>query len=175
MGPNAEHDGVHGGIDFNPPARAGALLLGGDETAVPAVTSILARLPAGATGEALLEVPTADDVLGLDAPAGVRVTWLPRDGAAHGERLVPAMRAATRRLLGDRPGEPAEVEDIDVDEDILWEVPEEPVDASRFYAWLAGEAGVIRTLRRHLVGECGVDRRAVAFMGYWRLGRAETT
>jgi NADPH-dependent ferric siderophore reductase len=40
-------------------------------------------------------------------------------------------------------------------------------------AWLAGEAGVIRTLRRHLVGERGVDRKAVAFMGYWRKGRAE--
>jgi NADPH-dependent ferric siderophore reductase len=32
---------------------------------------------------------------------------------------------------------------------------------------------VIKTLRRHLVAECGVDRGSVAFMGYWRLGRAE--
>jgi len=46
-------------------------------------------------------------------------------------------------------------------------------DSSRLYAWLVGEAGVIRTPRRRLVTECGVDRRAVAFMGYWRLGRAE--
>jgi iron complex transport system ATP-binding protein len=53
-------------------------------------------------------------------------------------------------------------------------VPEEP-GAGRLYAWLAGEAAVIRTLRRHLVAECGVDRRAVAFMGYWRRGRAENT
>jgi hypothetical protein len=28
-------------------------------------------------------------------------------------------------------------------------------------------------LRRHLVTERGLDRRSVAFMGYWRLGRAE--
>ncbi|MES1170393.1 MAG: SIP domain-containing protein, partial [Leifsonia sp.] len=41
------------------------------------------------------------------------------------------------------------------------------------YAWLAGESGVIKTLRRHLVTECGVDRKAVAFMGYWREGRPE--
>ena len=41
------------------------------------------------------------------------------------------------------------------------------------YAWLAGEAGAIKTLRRHLVTDRGVDRRAVAFMGYWRQGRAE--
>jgi NADPH-dependent ferric siderophore reductase len=175
LGPNADHDGVHGGIDFHPPAHADCLLLGGDETAVPAIASILSRLPAGTVGEALLEVPAGDDVLDLVAPAGMRVTWLARDGAVHGERLVPAMRQATRRILGDRPAGPvAELEDVDVDHDILWEVPEEPVtDASRCYAWLAGEAAMIKKLRRHLVAECGVDRRSVAFMGYWRLGRSE--
>ncbi|WP_419995250.1 siderophore-interacting protein [Streptomyces boninensis] len=41
------------------------------------------------------------------------------------------------------------------------------------YAWLAGEAGMVKTLRRHLVGECGVDRRAVSFTGYWRRGASE--
>ena len=61
---------------------------------------------------------------------------------------------------------------MDVDEDILWEVPT-PAAPVPLYAWLAGEAGVIRTLRRHLVAERGLDRRAVAFMGYWRLGRAD--
>jgi NADPH-dependent ferric siderophore reductase len=174
LGPNADHDGNHGGIDFHPPAHTDTLLLGGDETAVPAIMSILASLPAGAAGEALLEVPTAEDMLDVTAPAGVRVTWLPRHGAAHGERLIPALRAAVRRILGDQvPAPAADLEDVDVDEDILWEVPEPVTDASRFYAWLAGEAAVIKTLRRHLVGECGVDRGSVAFMGYWRLGRAE--
>ncbi|GAA2650887.1 siderophore-interacting protein [Paractinoplanes durhamensis] len=174
MGPNAEHDRVHGGIDFHPPAHAESILLGGDETAVPAISSILACLPADASGEALLEVPASGDVIALTAPAGVRVSWLPRDGAAHGEKLVPALRAAVRRILGDRaPGPVVELEDVDVDHDLLWEVPEEVTDVSNFYAWLAGEAAVIKTLRRHLVAECGVDRRSVAFMGYWRLGKAE--
>lgn len=36
------------------------------------------------------------------------------------------------------------------------------------YAWLAGEAGAVRALRRHLVEERGADRRAVDFAGYWR-------
>ncbi|GAA2771084.1 siderophore-interacting protein [Streptomyces showdoensis] len=40
--------------------------------------------------------------------------------------------------------------------------------AGRPYAWLAGEAGTVRALRRHLVEERGVDRRAVDFAGYWR-------
>jgi NADPH-dependent ferric siderophore reductase len=172
--PNADYDGVHGGIDFRPPPHTDCLLIGGDETAVPAISSILACLPPDAVGEALLEVPSSDDARELTAPPGVRVTWLGRDGAAHGDRLIPALRQATRRILGDGPaGPPAELEDVDVDNDLLWEVPEPLTDASRFYAWLAGEAAVIKTLRRHLVSECGVDRRAVAFMGYWRLGKPE--
>lgn len=175
MGPSADYDGVHGGLDFRPGADAAFLFLGGDESAVPAISSILERLPGDARGEAYLEVPTAADRLDLRAPPGVRVTWLPREGTAHGDRLIPAVREATGRLFTDAAGEAAELEDIDVDVDDLWEVPEPVAGAGRFYAWLAGEAAVIRTLRRHLVTECGVDRRAVAFMGYWRLGRAETS
>jgi len=174
MGPNAEHDGAHGGIDFRPPPHTESILLGGDETAVPAISSILAGLPADASGEAVLEVPSDGDTLKIKTPPGVRVTWLARNGAPHGERLIPAMRAAVRRLLGDQaPAPAADLEDVNVDTDILWEVPE-PTDVSRFYAWLAGEAAVIKTLRRHLVTDCGVDRRSVAFMGYWRQGRAES-
>jgi NADPH-dependent ferric siderophore reductase len=60
----------------------------------------------------------------------------------------------------------------DIDSGILWEVPGRPA-GDGFYAWLAGEAGVIKTLRRLLVSEIGIDRRQVAFMGYWRAGRAE--
>lgn len=41
------------------------------------------------------------------------------------------------------------------------------------YAWLAGEAGVVKRARRHLVSERGVDRRAITFTGYWRLGKSE--
>jgi NADPH-dependent ferric siderophore reductase len=36
------------------------------------------------------------------------------------------------------------------------------------FAWLAGEASVVRALRRHLAGERGVDRRSIDFSGYWR-------
>jgi NADPH-dependent ferric siderophore reductase len=65
-----------------------------------------------------------------------------------------------------------------VDTDILWEVPRTAkggaaLKRAPLYAWLAGEASAIKALRRHLVGDVGVDRRAVAFMGDWRLGRSE--
>lgn len=188
IGPNARYAGDPGGLEFRPPRDDAPLLLAGDETAVPAIAAILAGLPATARGAALLEVPHADDFLDLTAPPGVTLTWLARDGAAHGTHLVPAVAATTsglapagnggpaaangRAAAASRPG-PRRLEDVDVDTDVLWEVPQPPAEATGPYAWLAGEAGVIRTLRRHLVGECGLDRRTVAFMGYWRAGRAE--
>ena len=106
LGPDAGYPGVHGGLEFRPPAQTDRLLLAGDETAVPAISSILERLPAEARGEAVLEVPESGDDLAVSRAAGVRVTWLPRDGAEHGSRLVPGGtggdRAAPRRR--DRPG-----------------------------------------------------------------------
>lgn len=41
------------------------------------------------------------------------------------------------------------------------------------YAWLSGEAGLVRSLRRHLVRERDVDKRVITFTGYWRQGRSE--
>ncbi|MFF3547360.1 siderophore-interacting protein [Streptomyces platensis] len=35
-------------------------------------------------------------------------------------------------------------------------------------AWLAGEAGAVRALRRHLVDERGIDKDRIDFSGYWR-------
>lgn len=41
--------------------------------------------------------------------------------------------------------------------------------AGSVYAWLAGEASVVKALRRHLVGERGVAKNMIAFSGYWRV------
>ncbi|MBM7494569.1 NADPH-dependent ferric siderophore reductase [Micromonospora luteifusca] len=173
VGPDAGYDGDHGGVEFRPPTGA-TLLLAGDETAVPAISAICERLPLAARGTVVLEVPDADDVLPLVAPPGVDVRWLSRGVSGYGSRLVPAVADAAGELLAPGTTPAAQpVPDVDVDTEILWEVPDE-VAAAPLYAWLAGEAGVIRHLRRHLVAERGLDRRAVAFMGYWRLGRADT-
>lgn len=176
VGPDAAYSGTHGGLDFRAHNGAGHILLAGDETAAPAIASILECLPADAAGEVLLEVPHAVDALELTRPRGMRVTWLGRDGAAHGSRLDPALRAVAAGLSaaeGGRASQP--LDDVDVDSDLLWEVPEADPGTRGLYAWLAGEAGVIKALRRYLVTDLGIDRRNVAFMGYWRLGRSEPT
>jgi NADPH-dependent ferric siderophore reductase len=169
---------VYGGIEFEP-GTAKSLLLVADETAVPAVCSILEDLPASARGAAFLEVPESGDVLTQEHPEGVEVVWLPRNGEPLGSRLHEAVLAH----LGE-PVAPLQVPD-EVDPD-LWETPtysssgEEVAgtavtvghDLDGLYAWIAGESGVVTTLRRHLVKELGMDRRQVAFMGYWRRGVA---
>ena len=60
---------------------------------------------------------------------------------------------------------------VDIDLEVLWEVA--AAAGSSAYAWIAGEAGAVKTIRRHLVRERGIDKGAVSFMGYWRTGRAE--
>ena len=93
-------------------------------------------------------------------------------GRRSADALSSFSSDATPRIPDDTTAE--DLEDVDVDASILWEVPGLLEEDTVLYAWLAGEASAIKTLRRHLVTDLGVDRRAVAFMGYWREGRAES-
>jgi NADPH-dependent ferric siderophore reductase len=80
--------------------------------------------------------------------------------------------AAVTEVAADHsPATEPDLDDVDIETGILWEVPVEPRGTAGAYAWLAGEAGVVKELRRHLVREVGLPRTSVAFMGYWREGR----
>jgi NADPH-dependent ferric siderophore reductase len=172
IGPCLRTDGLLSGVEWKP-GDATHVLLAGDETAAPAICSIISAMPRTAQGCAFIEVPTIADALPIDAPEGVHVTWLARNGDAHGSALDPAVRAWTDSFVSDgHTGE--RLADVDIENGILWEVPEPASHSGGLYAWLAGEAGVIKTLRRFLVSETGLDRHQVAFMGYWRVGRAES-
>ncbi|WP_292836048.1 siderophore-interacting protein [Microbacterium sp.] len=175
--PTSSHAGVSPGIDFVPPARTGHILLAGDETAAPAIAVILEQLPPAARGVVVLEVPDPRDQSYLPHHDGFEYRVAARAGAPRHGHLVAAVEDAAARLTPTRRG--SHVEEIDIDRDVLWEVPRTAkggaaLKSAPLYAWLAGEAGAIRTLRRHLVAGRGVDRRAVAFMGYWRVGKAES-
>ncbi|MET9609643.1 siderophore-interacting protein [Streptomyces sp. NPDC006512] len=133
-------------VRFQPPADADAILMYADETALPAAAAILDRLAAGTRVQAWFEVPHPGDRLDLTTLAEADITWIVREdtpGAQRTGRVLDALRSARLPAAG---------------------AP---------YAWIAGEAGTVRAVRRHLVGERGVDRRAVRFTGYWRLGASE--
>ncbi|MGA5414000.1 siderophore-interacting protein [Streptomyces pseudogriseolus] len=132
-------------IRFRPPEDASTVLLWADETAVPAAAAVLESLPAGARARVWLEVPHAGDVQELPTAADAEVTWFVRDGSAAPE--IPLALDAVRGTPLPSPG--------------------------RAYVWIAGEAGHVKLLRRHFVGERGVDRRRVTFVGYWRRGLTE--
>lgn len=66
------------GLGFNPERGVDRVILVADETGAPAVAGVCASLPETAIGFALIEIPSADDVLEFPAPAGVDVRWLVR-------------------------------------------------------------------------------------------------
>jgi NADPH-dependent ferric siderophore reductase len=172
-----------GGTEFEPGSCRDLLLIG-DETALPAITRILADVGPGHTGHVFVEVPTRDDVLDLDVPPGFDLTWLTRDGRAYNRQLVAAVRSHLGLPASDLSAPVPEVpSELEVE---VWETPRyssagedlaEQLSAARAgrdldgtYAWIAGESWCVKLLRRALVTELDVDRSRVAFMGYWREG-----
>ncbi len=160
------------------PGSATRILLAGDETAAPAICAILEALDVATVGHVFIEVPTDADRLPVTAPAGVEVRWIARNGASHGVRMTDQVHAWAAEVTTGAASvaEPlrgaVDLADVDVDEQVLWDVPA-ALDERPVYAWIAGEAGCVKELRRHLVRGVGLDRRQVAFMGYWRHGKAE--
>jgi NADPH-dependent ferric siderophore reductase len=114
------------------------LLFVADETGLPALGAILAELPAGRRALAYVEVGGPDDEVVLATEGDVEIVWLHRDGTPPGQSDVVI------RTLRDA------------------ELP-----AGQVFAWVAGESGMIKDVRRHLVRDRGVDKRRVEFCGYW--------
>lgn len=174
--PNRQYGDDPGGYEWKPPAGVRHILLIADETALPAVAGILEELAGEAEPpvvEAFLEVPGEADILDLPAIPAARLHWLPRhQGGIHsrnGERMIEAARQARlpeREVAG---GAAQELEDIDIDEEILWELASP--ESGSFYAWVAGESAAVMAIRRYLVQERGIDKRHLTLMGYWRLGK----
>ncbi|MER6181510.1 siderophore-interacting protein [Streptomyces sp. NPDC001652] len=134
-------------IRFRPADDTDLVVIWGDETAVPAASAIIESLPAGTRARVWLEVQHAEDVQDLVTAADAEVTWLVRDHQELDAEGAPMALGAIR----DAQLPPAE----------------------RPYVWIAGESGHIKALRRHFVGERGIDRRSVTFVGYWRQGLTE--
>ncbi|WP_245633622.1 siderophore-interacting protein [Amycolatopsis jejuensis] len=133
------------GTTYLPPDGVGWQLFAADESAVPAAKAILDGAPHWLKAEAFLEVPTTADVPVTPPswPAGVRVHWLPRDDPAR------------------RPGEL-----------VLDAVRRATLPSGRFYTWVAGEARLPTSLRRHLVADRGARKPDISFTGYWRYGHS---
>lgn len=171
VAPNRAFERDPGGYEWRPPAGPDELLLIGDETALPALAGILeevSAMPSPPRARAFIEVPTAEDVIVLPTWSALDLTWLPRKGDAEpGALMVQAARREAPRAASQHA---SPLPEIDVDREILWETGARSTGG--FYAWIAGEAGAVKTIRHVLLKERGFDRAAVNLMGYWRLGQA---
>lgn len=168
----SEHSGS--GSDWHP-GTARRILLAGDETAAPAIAGILEQLGPDFAVDAFIEVPEASDLFDINTRAAASIRWIPRRDAEHGALLIDAVREWTTAnqdvLAAAASPVQQELESVDVDAELLWESPAD--GEGEFYAWIAGESMAVKTIRRLLVRDCGVDRKRIAFMGYWRHGQAE--
>jgi NADPH-dependent ferric siderophore reductase len=128
------------GGKYAPDARADWHLLVGDTAALPAISAALAALPADAVGAAFIEVPGPSDEWDLEAPPGVDVRWLHR---GMGERVPSPLPGAVQSMQW-KPG--------------------------RVQAFVHGEKAAVKSLRRHLLEDRGVDRRMLSLSSYWSRG-----
>lgn len=120
------------------------LLIGGDETALPAIGAILEALPSQLAVDVFVEIPEDVDAQIIHSQAGVDITWLPRKGREAGT----ATDLAAAMIMGDLPEKDSEV-------------------------WFAGEASVVRTVRRHFQVDRGMQRHRLTMSGYWKKGETD--
>lgn len=168
-----------GGVEFQP-GDLSQILLAGDETAAPAIARILEDSPRSTRGHAFLEVPSAADILAIDAPDKVKVTWLPRGAREHGSYLTEGVLTHLRFTTSPDAGHVVRAAAEMLNEELVWDTKfySNTDDAymargqrsfgSDTYYWIAGESSMVTALRRHIVSGLGVNRSQVAFMGYWR-------
>ncbi|WP_432483531.1 siderophore-interacting protein [Kineococcus esterisolvens] len=120
-------------------------LFAGDLTALPQIARYLEALPATATGWAFVEVADAAEEVEVTAPVGFEVRWVHRGDVppGHGDALERALR----------------------------ELP--LPDGRHAFVWIAGEAGVLKPLRRWVRHELGVPAARCRITGYWKRGVAD--
>ncbi len=120
-------------------------VLAGDDTAIPAICTILESLPATVKALVLLEVVDGAEEHALDArSANTEIRWLRRgpDAANAGRELESALRRI-----------------------------ELPAGSGRIY--VACESDAMRRIRRHLLHERQFPRDRLVTRGYWRLGETD--
>ena len=131
------------GGGYSPDPAADWHLFAGDQSALPAIAASLEVLASTAVGLAFIEVASSDEILELDAPAGVAVHWLVSDTEVVGASTALAEAVASASWPSGRPG-----------------------------IFAHGERSAMKALR-DLFRDRGITRDQLSLSGYWAFGRTE--
>jgi NADPH-dependent ferric siderophore reductase len=118
-------------------------LLAADMSALPVASATLEVMPRDAKGLAIFEVQTEDDIQDIAAPEGVDIRWLIQSDPHVASRAQEAVIRAT-------------------------ELP-----AGVIQTCIAGESGVIKSLRGFLTNETEIAKKDIYISGYWKIGLIE--
>jgi NADPH-dependent ferric siderophore reductase len=113
----------------------------GDDSALPAIETLLEAIPSATPVSTFIEVVDTGEARPLPGAAGVEHRWLPRgaDPQRAGSALLAALAA------------------------FRW-----PEGAGRVY--IGCEARAMRQIREQVIAASGLERRHVTGRGYWQLG-----
>lgn len=131
-----------GGFTLLPDTRW--VWLAGDASALPALQSILARLPSGMHAHVHIAVEDERERQPLATPALLHETWHYATRPGEPRRAHPTGEAQDLR----HGGEPGQV-------------------------WIAGEASAVKAMRTRWLDEQGMEPRRVNSKGYWKLGERD--
>ena len=131
---------------YEPRPDTRRLLVAGDESALPAIETLLEAISPDVKAEILIELEDTDHQVTLPDRANTSTRWLTRSlGSMPGGALIGAIQAWTPDAENaEGPGQ----------------------------VWAACEALAVRDIRAHLLGPLGFDRDHVLTRGYWRAGEA---
>ena len=118
-------------------------LIAADPSALPVAAATLVAMPRDAKGIAIFEMNAVEDVQEIDAPAGIELHWL--------VNATPHQTSAQQENLI---------------RNLTW--PE-----GRVQTCIAGESGVIKSLRAFLHQEMQIPREDTYISGYWKIGLIE--
>jgi NADPH-dependent ferric siderophore reductase len=129
---------------YSPSLDADWHLLVGDESALPAIAAALERIPSGVPARVFIELDDPGDKQVLTSPGNLEVVWLAHSFSA------PA------------PGGT-----------VLDAIAGAELPSGRVQAFVHGEAGMVKELRRYLRFDMQIPTEALSISGYWRRGRTD--
>ena len=129
---------------YEPSPEADWHLMVGDACVIPAIAVALRRLRPGVPAHVIISVDEPAEEQPLETPGELHLTWIHRDSGVELE---------TEPLLDAVGG-------LDF-------------PAGRVHGFVHGEAGAVRSLRRHLVAERAIPLEDLSISGYWKRRRTE--